>query len=55
MRQFFKDAICLCYPKDIQKMFRKTIDFVKNLEMTQTAGDAGSCSSRHYARNAYEN
>ena len=26
------------YPKDIQKIFWKTIDFVKNLEMTQTVG-----------------
>ena len=26
------------YPKDIQKFFWKTTDFVKNLEMTQTVG-----------------
>ena len=28
----------LLYPKTIQKYFWKTIDFVKNLEMTQIAG-----------------
>ena len=26
----------------------KTIDFVENLEMTQIAGDGGSCSLRRY-------
>ena len=30
------------YPKDIQKYFWKTIDFVKNLEVTQIAED-GEC------------
>ena len=32
------------YPKDIQKIFQKTSDFVENLEMTQIARDGGSCS-----------
>ena len=36
------------YPKDIQKVFWKTIDFVENMEMTQIAGDGGSCSLHHY-------
>ena len=36
------------YPKDIQKIFQKTSDFVENLEMTQIARDGGSCSLRHF-------
>ena len=36
------------YTKDIQKIFWKTIDFVKNLEMTQIAWGRGSCSLCHY-------
>ena len=36
------------YPKDIQKFFQKTSDFVENLEMTQIARDGGSCSLRHF-------
>ena len=37
------------YPKDVQKPFWKTIDFVKNLEMTQIAGGReGLRSLRHY-------
>ena len=36
------------YPKDIQNFFWKTIDFVKNLEITQIAGGGGLCSLRHY-------
>ena len=36
------------YPKDIHTFFWKTIDFVKNREMTH----GGSCSLRHY--DAYE-
>ena len=33
------------YPKDIQKYFWKTIDFVKNLEVMQIAED-GECRLR---------
>ena len=41
------------YPKDIQNFSWKTLDFVKNLEMTQIAGGwwgggGESCSLRHY-------
>ena len=39
----------LFYPKDIQKSFWKTIDFVEILEMTQiAAGGRESCSLRNY-------
>ena len=39
-----KMRFAIFYPKDIQNFFWKTIDFVKNLEMTQTVGggDGGS-------------
>ena len=43
-----KMQFAFLYPKDIQKNFWKTIDFVENLEMTQIAGGGGSCSLRHY-------
>ena len=43
-----KKQFVFLYPKYIQKVFWKTIDFVKNLEMTQTAEGGGSCSLRHY-------
>ena len=37
------------YPQDNQIIFWKTIDFVKNLEMTQIAGERGeSCFVGHY-------
>ena len=39
------------YSKNIQKFFRKTIEFVKNLEMTQIAGGGVVghwCSLSHY-------
>ena len=49
IRQFFKGATCVFYPKGIQNIFWKTIDFVKNLEMTQIVGGEGSCSLRHYS------
>ena len=43
-------------PKDIQKRFGKTIDFVKNLEMTQiAAGGEGVMFFALLRCNAYEN
>ena len=35
-------------PKTFKKIFWKTIDFLKNLEMTQTTGGGESCSLHHY-------
>ena len=35
-----KIKLAFLYPKAIQNFFWKTIDFVKNLEMTQIAWDA---------------
>ena len=50
---FSKMQFAFFYPKHIQKIFWKIIDFVGNLEMTQTAeegwGEVGlPCSLRHY-------
>ena len=35
-------------PKNVQKIFWKTTDFVENLEMKQIAGGGGSSSLRHH-------
>ena len=43
------------YPKHIPKVFSKTIDFVKILEMTKIAGGAGVVFFASLWRNAYEN
>ena len=34
--------------KDIWDIFKKAIDFVKNLETTDKVRGGGSCSLRHY-------
>ena len=45
-----KTQFAFLYPKDIQKIFWKTINFAENLDMTKIAGGAegGSCYLRHY-------
>ena len=43
------------YPKDIRKLFLKTVNFVKNLEMTQITGGRGVMFFTSSWRNAYEN
>ena len=43
------------YPKDINFFFWKTIDFVKNLEMTQIAGGRGFMYFTSLQRSGYEN
>ena len=43
------------YPKDIQNVFWKTIDFVENLEMTQIAGGGGLMFFVSLRHNAYKN
>ena len=43
------------YPKDIQKLFWKIIDFVKNQEMTEITGGDGVMFFTSLLCNAYEN
>ena len=43
------------YPKDIKKLFSKTIDFVKNLEIMQIAGSGGVMFFTSLWPSAYEN
>ena len=46
------------YPKDLQFFFRKTIDFVENLEIMQILGGGGLGGVMFFAsigRNFYEN
>ena len=46
--RFFKDVIYLsCYQGHLKRFFKKTIDFVENLEMTHIVGAGGSCYLRH--------
>ena len=36
------------YPKDTYNVFWKSVDFVKNLEITRIVGVGGSCFFRHF-------
>ena len=47
--RLFKDVIYLfCRQGHLKLFFQKTIDFVKNLEMTHIVGAEGSCYMGHY-------